>query len=259
MVDDEYYYQIELTNKKLIFYFVAGAFALILSFLAGVMVGRGVEGPRGMTASEQARLDERIVPEAGSAEPSPTTTPEDLTYSQRLESDKPDNSLAEPPPTTMPPAPKPRTTPAALPTPAARPAPTERPIEAATPRALPTAVAARPSPLPAAESTPAAETTRVGVGSGSLTERTATPSSARGRPRQRHMTVQVGAFQDRSAAESVAAQLKGKGFPAYVSPGGVAGLFNVRVGTFDVRSAAEKVKEDLRAERFTPFIVVVEN
>ena len=38
MAQDDYYYEIQLTNKQLVFYFVAGAMGLILSFLAGVMV-----------------------------------------------------------------------------------------------------------------------------------------------------------------------------------------------------------------------------
>ena len=44
MAQDDYYYEIQLTNKQLVFYFMAGAAGLILSFLAGVLVGRSVEG-----------------------------------------------------------------------------------------------------------------------------------------------------------------------------------------------------------------------
>ena len=44
VAQDDYYYEIQLTNKQLVFYFMAGATGLILSFLAGVMVGRSVEG-----------------------------------------------------------------------------------------------------------------------------------------------------------------------------------------------------------------------
>ena len=40
---DDYFYEIQLSNKQLVFYFMAGATGLILSFLAGVMVGRGVD------------------------------------------------------------------------------------------------------------------------------------------------------------------------------------------------------------------------
>ena len=47
MAQDDYYYEIQLTNKQLVFYFMAGATGLILSFLAGVMVGRGVDAAQG--------------------------------------------------------------------------------------------------------------------------------------------------------------------------------------------------------------------
>ncbi len=43
MAQEDYYYEIQLTNKQLVFYFLAGATGLILAFLAGVMVGRGVD------------------------------------------------------------------------------------------------------------------------------------------------------------------------------------------------------------------------
>jgi DedD protein len=71
-------------------------------------------------------------------------------------------------------------------------------------------------------------------------------------------TVQVGAFRERKVADSVAARLKSKGFPAYViSPEGAAGvLFNVRVGAYPARPDAERAQERLRdQEKFKPFIV----
>lgn len=207
VAEDEYYYQIELTNKKLIVYFVAGAFALVLSFLAGVMVGRGVDNPRNAVA-EAARQEERIVPESSpDTAVAPSASPEDLTYSERLESDKADDSLERAP--VAPPA-------------------TPRPRPSATPR---------PTPTPR---TAAAATT------------TTEPSSVR----RGTFAVQVGAFQDRAAAESVAGRLKSRGFPAFVSPGGVAGLFNVRVGSYTARPEAERVRDTLRDnERLKPFIV----
>ena len=44
MAQDDYWYEIHLSNKQLVFYFMAAATGLILSFLAGVMVGRGAYG-----------------------------------------------------------------------------------------------------------------------------------------------------------------------------------------------------------------------
>lgn len=211
--EDEYYYQIELTNKKLIFYFAAGALALVLSFLAGVMVGRGADGPRN-TVAEAARAEERIVAEpsvdaaaAAMIAPSPSASPEDLTYTERLESARVDDTLDRPA------VARPRPTPAAKPTPSprARPTPTARPAAAA------------PIATAAAKGT---------------------------------FSVQVGAFQDRGTAESVAGRLKGRGFPAFVSPGGVAGLWNVRVGTYRARPEAERARDRLKnAEKLSPFII----
>jgi hypothetical protein len=97
LAQDDYYYEIQLTNKQLVFYFLAGATGLVLSFLAGVMVGRGVD----QTASADAQrprpvAEDRIVteePEAKSPAPPATT---DLNYSQRLESDKTEETLEKP-------------------------------------------------------------------------------------------------------------------------------------------------------------------
>ena len=49
-------------NKQLVFYFLAGATGLILSFLAGVMVGRGVDGGGGVQVA-RTLAEDRIVGE----------------------------------------------------------------------------------------------------------------------------------------------------------------------------------------------------
>ena len=64
MAQDDYYYEIQLTNKQLVFYFMAGAAGLILSFLAGVMVGRGVEGAAPGTAETQKVAETAAVTES---------------------------------------------------------------------------------------------------------------------------------------------------------------------------------------------------
>ncbi len=89
MAQDDYYYEIQLTNKQLVFYFMAGAAGLILSFLAGVMVGRGVEG--GTTSASETRpvAEERVVAEPSPAITAATPAPSDYSYPQRLETDRP--------------------------------------------------------------------------------------------------------------------------------------------------------------------------
>src|SRR5262245_60124194 len=92
MAQDDYYYEIQLTNKQLVFYFMAGATGLILSFLAGVMVGRGVDSNGADVQASRPVVEECVV-----AEEVPKTAPPpaaaDLTYAQRLESEKTEDGL----------------------------------------------------------------------------------------------------------------------------------------------------------------------
>jgi cell division septation protein DedD len=241
LAQDDYYYEIQLTNKQLVFYFLAGATGLILSFLAGVMVGRGVDQSAGeVQAARVPAAEERVV-----TEESPKTVPapvEDLTYAQRLESEKTDDALTRPkagaagtPARTVRPA---ATTPASGPGTAPAAAP-------------PVTVAAVPRPATPAPATPPPV-------------RTAAPATVAGAvkgpggpvPSAGHFTIQVGAFKDKASADSVASRLKTKGFAAYVlSPEG-EGLFNVRVGNFPARADAERVSGRLRdEEKYKPFIV----
>lgn len=223
MAQDDYYYEIQLTNKQLVFYFMAGAAGLILSFLAGVMVGRGVDSASGDVRASHSVVDERIVPEE-SPSSKPTAPPaEELTYAQRLESEKVDDSLK---PAAGAAAPAPTTKPKATPTPK----PTPSPKATATPK---------PAPSPASEVAAASP-------------KPASPSAV-----VAGFTIQVGAFKDKATAESVVARLKGKGFAAYlVSPEGDSNLFNVRVGSYPARSDAERIQARLRdEEKFKPFIV----
>ncbi|HET6897290.1 MAG TPA: SPOR domain-containing protein [Vicinamibacteria bacterium] len=237
MAQDDYYYEIQLTNKQLVFYFLAGATGLILSFLAGVMVGRGVDQSAGEVQAARPVAEERVVTEE-TPKPVPPAA-EELTYAQRLESDKTDDGLekgkggtsaAKPARPVTPPV-----TTAAVPAttmPAAAPPVTV----AAVPRPTPP----KPTPAPATASKPVK-----GPGGpiGSI-------------PTAGNFTIQVGAFKDKASADSVVARLKNKGFAAYVvSPEG-EGLFNVRVGNFPARPEAERVAARLRdEEKFKPFIV----
>ena len=252
MAQDDYYYEIQLTNKQLVFYFLAGSAALVLSFLAGVKVGRGVEETASADAGGVRRVvEDRIVPE----EPPPTRPPqtaEDLTYAQRLEGDKLDDTLerpgaAESKATTPAPKTLPTTKPVAskAPTaavPKASPTPVPKPVASAPPTPAPVATPkpAPPTPAAATKTTPQpASSAGAGAGGGTF-------------------TIQVGAFKDRATAESEVARLKGKGYAAYVvAPDGPeGGLFNVRVGTYPERSDAERTQNKLRdEEKYKPFIV----
>ena len=123
MAQDDYFYEIQLTNKQLVFYFMAGATGLILSFLAGVMVGRGVDQGAAEVQAARPVQEERIVSEET---PRPAPSAQDLTYAQRLEGERTEERLerVKPSPAAVPSPAAARTAPAPAPpaTTAARPA-----------------------------------------------------------------------------------------------------------------------------------------
>ena len=242
MAQDDYYYEIQLTNKQLVFYFLAGATGLILSFLAGVMVGRGVDQSAGeVQAARPPVAEERVVTEE-TPKPVPPAA-EDLTYAQRLESDKTDDGLEKGKGGTS----------AAKPARAGTPPVTTAAAPAATtPAAPPVTVAAvpRPAATPAPRTTPPAPRT--------APTPAVKPVKGPGGPivASGNFTIQVGAFKDKASADSVVARLKNKGFAAYVVAPEGEGLFNVRVGNFAARPDAERISTRLRdEEKFKPFIV----
>ena len=225
MAQDDYYYEIQLTNKQLVFYFMASAAGLILSFLAGVMVGRGVDTAANAHANDRTEpvAEGRIVSE----QPAVAPTPSEYSYPQRLEAERPVAALERPRPgavaSSPPPAPKPTATPKPTPAaPKATPRPTAKP-----PTPKPTPIRARPS-LPKA-----------------------LPSTSSGH------AVQVGAFKDRATADSVMGGLKTKGFPAYVNVPAPqsGGLFTVRVGPYRDRGDADVVAARLRVDKFKPYVI----
>jgi DedD protein len=229
VAQDDYYYEIQLTNKQLVFYFMAGASGLVLSFLAGVMVGRGVEGSAMGAGETRPLTEERVVAEQSPAPAQAPPAPGEFSYPARLESDKPEEGLER--------------------SRAASPAPTPA-ARAASPAVLPPVPTPRPSAIPAAAATPtpapAAATARP---AGSLPR--SQPQTAAG------FAIQVGAFKDRASADTVVRSLKTRGFPAYaVAPAGRGGgLFTVRVGIYRDRADAEAVQARLNDDKFKPYII----
>jgi DedD protein len=232
LAQDDYYYEIQLTNKQLVFYFMAGAAGLILSFLAGVMVGRGVEGGTASASETRPITEERVVAEASPAIAAATPAPSDYSYPQRLESDRPEETLE-------------RSRPGGVAAPRGTPPPSAAP---ARPAATPTPAAATPRP-PLPTPPPPAVTRPSAPASRPLPR--ALASSAKG------FAIQVGAFKDGASADSIVRSLKARGLPAYsVAPaGGGGGLFTVRVGVYRDRADAEAVQERLRDDKFKPYIL----
>jgi len=178
-------------------------------------------------------------------------SPADLTYAQRLESEKTDDSLERPKGAAAPAAAKadkPTRSAGAAPAaagPAAGPAP-----NAGAPKPSANAATQAPTPKPAAPA--ASEPKPAPSAAPAAGSAAAAPSDGKG------FTVQVGAFKDKATADSVVTRLKGKGFAAYVmSPGATeGGLFVVRVGSYPQRAEAERVEVKLRdQEKFRPYIV----
>jgi cell division septation protein DedD len=221
LAQDDYWYEIHLSNKQLVFYFMAAATGLILSFLAGVMVGRGVDAdPAAQAATRAPRAEEKVVAEEP-VRPAPPS-PEDMTYAQRLESERTEDALEKPGTSPRSKAPAPAAS-------APAPAPA-RPSPAAAASVKPTPAPAKPTPAPV-KAAPA-------------------PVAASGT-----FALQVGAFKDRAGADSMMNRLKGKGLPAYVQAAS-GGLFNVRVGAYASRGDAEQMQARLRdQEKLTPFVV----
>ncbi len=239
MAQDDYYYEIQLTNKQLIFYFMAGAAGLVLSFLAGVMVGRGVEGSAAAAGAEPAT---RVAEEKVVTEQTPAPAPTEYSYPQRLEADRPAEGLERPAPAAGAPG-LARSTPA--------PAATPLPATPAPVRATP-AAAARPTPAPVLPTPPPRATAPT----------PAPAPAAAGLPRAlgptaKGFAVQVGAFKDKASADQIVRSLKARGLPAFsVAPAARAGgLFTVRVGAYRDRADAEVVVDRLRGDKFQPYVI----
>jgi len=263
LAQDDYYYEIQLTNKQLVFYFMAAATGLILSFLAGVMVGsKSVEtSANELQAARPPAAEDRIVAEeTPSARPSAVPSAQDLTYSKRLESEKVDDSLERGKESGSAPA----RSAAAKPAPVAEKSPAGKsPAERApadTPSPAPKAASAKAPPAPTPKpSSPPAPDAQAKAASAAPTP--AAPSTGKVEAVDKHAPspapgtfyVQVGAYKDKATADKIVAQLKRKDFAAYGTEG-PGGLFIVRVGSYAARADAEQAETKLRDQKFKPYI-----
>lgn len=244
-MSDEGFREIQLNGKQLIFLFMAVTVVLVVTFLFGVLVGRGVrEGaPATQTANNEVASDPGVAPvsetpspapaASGSATPAPATPPaEELSYADRLlRESAPEETLK----------------------PATQPAPAPVVQEPVAPRA-----AAPPPPSPAKEQVPAAsavkDRTPASVPSTPQNAQVtsvpapATPARASD-PSGPGFAVQVAAYRDRRDADTLAKQLAAKGYPAFVMDpvkGTSAALFRVRVGKYKTLKDAEAVESRLQ-------------
>jgi cell division septation protein DedD len=215
---DDGFHEIQLSGKQLVFLFIVTTTVIVVVFLCGVKVGRGVRAAQGdetdqpplsaaATPSQPQPVAETGPPAAEPPAPA-AETPEELSYHKRLQ------GTAAAPETLKPEEPKPA---AAAPPAASAPA-TERPAAAATKQAT-----APPAPD------------------------TSVPTSGKSGT----WVVQVIATRDRAVANSVVKKLAAKGYPAFlVTPGAGAAqpFYKVHVGRYDDRGEAEQVSTRIKKE-----------
>jgi cell division septation protein DedD len=222
---DESVREVQLTGKKLVFLGMVGAVVLVVVFLLGVMVGRGVPGS---SAAEAATQTEGTPPAPASGGAPPPTSPAAGDGYTALVGSSDTKKPIEPPaaPTDAADAvaktPPPSATVASGVTPAK--APAKDAAQAAAPAKMP---ATPPATTPVKPAAPAA------------------PSSDQ-------WFVQVNAYSKKTTADNVVASLKKKNFDAFVAHDGP--LYNVKLGPFTDRAEAERVKGLLQKEGFTPYL-----
>lgn len=215
---DDGFHEIQLSGKQLVFLFMAATTVLVMTFLCGVWVGRGVpservaagDNPETM-ASTTPPPDATPSPAAAAGgppaaePPAPAVEPDDeLSYAKRLQADS---------------APAEKLKPVAPPQAAPRPA---------APATQPSAPAQQPSP--------------------------AAPQSA---GRAGGWIVQVVSLQDRAAAAAIAKRLAAKGYPAFVLDPASGGprIYRVQVGGYADKNDAEQASRRLeKDEQFKPFV-----
>ena len=100
------FHEIQLSGKQLVFLFMATTVVLVVTFLCGVLVGRGVEAERiGEQAAETATVPEAS-PEAAAVPPpatdAPTANPQQFTYGERLAAKVPSEQPIEKKPEAQP-------------------------------------------------------------------------------------------------------------------------------------------------------------
>lgn len=220
---DDGFHEIQLSGKQLVFLFMMATTVLVMTFLCGVWVGRGVPNDRGgdnpdtMASATPPPAATPSQPPASSGPPSseppaPAVEPDDeLSYAKRLQADSAPSEKLKPPAATPPASPPPAST------------------------AKPTPPAAAPAPAqPKPEPTPPPSTGRAGA-----------------------WIVQVVSLQDRAAAAQIAKRLTAKGYPAFVldPPAGGPRIYRVQVGGYSDKNDAEQASRRLeRDEHMKPFV-----
>ncbi len=241
-MSDDGFHEIQLNGKQLIFLFMAAALVLVVAFLSGVLVGRGV---RVQKDAAVAAADSGAV-NAGPAEPVPAA-PAGV-----------DTRQPAPPPVTA----------IAPPTPADE----ELSYSSRLVDAQPPAEKLKPAEQQAADKAPRKETGKSPVAAPPVAQpKTAPPpqaadaavakskvdASLAGEPTGDGYYLKIAALRDRGQADGLAKRLTGKGYSTYIVPLSGRGpvLYSVRVGKYKTRREADMARRRLeKEEQFKPLI-----
>jgi cell division septation protein DedD len=261
---DDSFHEIQLNGKQLVFFFMAATVVLVVVFLCGVLVGRGVRTERGGTVAENAGAVPNLEPTAAPAvrdtppagadpKAAPPQPPDELTYANRLQTgnsgaevlkapDQVERSQPNVARAVAPPAPKPPAVAAekVTPPPPERAAPT--PVEKA---------------VPAAFDNGAEKNAEKPVAKAAAKDAVQAPVIEHPEPKGGSFVVQVAALNVRSEADVIAKRLASKGYEAYVleSAPGSPRVYRVRVGKFGTRREAQSMATKLqKEEQFKPWV-----
>ena len=229
------FHEIQLSGKQLVFLFMATTMVVVVIFLCGVQVGRGVKARAGdapetiAAALPRSTSHARNRPRPQRSRP-PLSLPrrakeDDLSYAKRLQAE------AQPPEKV------------------------KAHVEATS-----AGVRARRGHDAAADAAPRADGRRAqGRASARAPRRRRRQSADRGAGSGRPgvWVVQVQALKDRRRPPALAQRLVGKGYPAFVlSPAaGAPSIYRVQVGRYNDRGEAEQIARRLeKEEQFKPWI-----
>jgi cell division septation protein DedD len=247
---DEGFHEIQLSGKHLVALFMAAAVVLVVAFLLGAQVGRGVRNQKEGPLAGDAVVPQAPPPPADAAATGPPAEPAakadaaqsdapakpveaDLSYYSRLEG-QPGAGAAK-----------------------AGPAPKDAAKTDPAPRDAAKAAPKDPAAAPSAKTPDAATAAKAPDAAAAAGTKADGTAAAPGDPAGASYVVKVAAYKERGQADTVAARLVDKGYTAYVVPSSVKGtaLYSVRVGKFKTRKEADAIKARLeKEERFKPLI-----
>ena len=232
---DDGFREIHLSGKQLFFLFMAVTVVLVVTFLTGVLVGRGVRSERTEIAQAETAPDTAPVPDRVPASTVDSSAGDPRSAAPPAAVDEePADAKAGKKTVPLPEEPQPAIN---RQTPPPAPAVTSAPRLDAPAKAPAAGIKLAAKPDAPVASAPA----------------TALPDADAA---HNGYAVQVAAVTSRAEADTIVKRLTGKGYAAYVEvPKGSTATFRVRVGTFKTRRDAQVVADKLKKdEKFKPWV-----